>query len=394
MIKSYIKKFLKKHSGNIDTVHASKCNGLIKQKYDSYVCEKGPSTVNLELTLRCNLNCKMCQRSFPGFELPLLKDMDIKTVENVLPILSDADCVWLSGFGEPLMHPMLTSIVTMINSVNSFAKVAFTTNLILMSDRKIHELIDAGLKLVQVSMDGENELGHAFSPTKEGVEKYTAVLWDRLNALERIKQGRGTNYPELQFCFVGMRRNIDQLKSIIASGIPVGLKSIVVQPIRDYNGNLKDDDLFECRDYALPLLQAAKVFAEDNGIEFICRFMDEKMSVVRTKCNFPSTFFHVAVDGKVFMCCEGIPAQLNVNDFSAGMIWNSEEYLRLRQELSTGGMRKKCWQCPLVSPTTNDEDVLRRGMLDMDKLQLIEEIMVHRHYIATLHSKCSQENVA
>lgn len=389
MIKSYINKFFNRNSVTDIAKEVIKCDESIKQKLNSYMCTKGPSTVNLELTLRCNLNCKMCQRSFPGFELPLLQDMDIKTVENVIPILSDANCIWLSGFGEPLMHPMLAEIVAKINSVNNFAKIAFTTNLTLMSDRKIHELIDAGLKLVQVSMDGENELGHAFSPTKEGVEKYTAVLWNRLHALERIKHERGTIYPELQFCFVGMRRNIDQLKSIIASGIPVGLKSIVVQPIRDYNGDLKDDDLFGCRDYALPLLRAAKIFADDNGIEFICRFMDGELSVVRRKCNFPSTFFHVSVDGNVFMCCEGIPAQLNVNDFCAGVIWNSGEYLMLRQELSTGGMRKKCWECPLVSPTTNDEEVLRRGMLDMDKSQLIDEIMAHRHYISSLHSKYS-----
>jgi len=71
-----------------------------------------PDTVNLELTLRCNLKCKMCQRSFKGFTLPPVTDMTMSMVEKMLPLLTDAKCVWLSGFGEPLMHKDLVPIIT------------------------------------------------------------------------------------------------------------------------------------------------------------------------------------------------------------------------------------------------------------------------------------------
>lgn len=359
-----------------------------------YQMNKGPNTINLELTVRCNINCKMCLRSQDGYSLPHITDMSIETVKSVLPIMKDAICIWLSGFGEPLMHDGLIDIVKMVRSVNQTAKVAFTTNFVLMSDKKINELVDAGLSTVQVSIDGDNELGHAFSPTNEGVERYQKVLWERLELFKRIKDQREVRTPELQFAFVAMKRNVDQLESIIRRGLGVGLSSIVVVPVRDLHGALGAEDLFECRDYAVPYIRKAKAFAEANGVEFIFRFMDEKISVVRQPCNNPWTFFNVAVDGTVYVCCGGIFSGLNVNDVSAEQVWNSSVYLQLRQEWSTGKLRRKCWECPLVSPTTKDEDVILHGLKELDRSVLVDEILSLRRYVDACHERESQASCA
>jgi MoaA/NifB/PqqE/SkfB family radical SAM enzyme len=352
-----------------------------------FIVETGPETVNLELTLRCNLNCKMCQRSFRGFRLPEITDMTLTTVKNVLPLLARTKLVWLSGFGEPLLHPDLLPIIRLIRSVNPAIETAFTTNFLLVKGEKLKGLIEAGLTRIQVSVDGDNELGHSFFPTPEGVARYQQVLWERLEEFHNLKQELGKSNPELQFCFVGMRRNIHQLEEIIQRGLTVGLSSIVVQPVRDYDGSLTGEDLFENRNYALPILTAAKKFAEQQGVGFICRFMDDKMSVTRQKCTFPRTFFHVAVDGSVFMCCEGIPAGHNVATDNALDIWNSAPYLELRKELAGGRVRRKCWDCPLVKPTTDNERVIGQELMKLDAQELAGEIMEQRRYIESVNAR-------
>jgi len=346
-----------------------------------------PDTVNLELTLRCNLKCKMCQRSFKGFTLPPVTDMTMSMVEKMLPLLTDAKCVWLSGFGEPLMHKDLVPIIQKIRAANKKTEIGFTTNFVLMTDRKLLDIIASGLSLIQVSMDGDNEMGHSFAPTPEGVARYQKILWDNLGAFHEAKQRMGALKPRLQFCFVGMKRNIDQLRGVIQRGLQVGLSSIVVQPVRDYNGSLQGEDLFENRNYALPILDRAREYAHRNGVEFICRFMDEKMSVTRQKCNFPQTFFHVAVNGDVYMCCEGIASNHNICSTDPVTIWNSPAYRQLRLELASGKFRRKCWDCPLVKPTTNSETTLRQGFIQMSPDALAEEIINYRRYIEGCHER-------
>lgn len=353
----------------------------------AYSLDIGPETINLELTLRCNLKCQMCQRSSKNFTLPELTDMPLKTVDNVIPLMSDAKVIWLSGFGEPLMHRDLAAIVAKIREKNANTVIAFTTNLVLMTQDKLESLITAGLSRVQVSIDGDNEMGHAFAPTPEGVARYQELLWRRLQELHHTKTRLQVNNPELQFCFVAMKRNIGQLKEIIQRGLAVGLSSIVVQPLRDHEGTMADEDLFVNKTYALPLLVEAQDFALQHGVEFICRFMDENMSFTRDKCHFPWNFFHVAAGGQVYMCCEGIPAEANVNDTPATEIWNAEVYRQLRRELATGAMRKKCWECPLVTPTTKDWSVLAMGLGEMPKEALIEELAAYRKYLAAVHQR-------
>jgi len=72
-----------------------------------------------------------------------------------------------------------------------------------MTGRKLIDIIQSGLSLVQVSIDGDNELGHAFSPSQGGVARYQDVLWRNLRAFHATKQDIGVRNPKLQFCFVG-----------------------------------------------------------------------------------------------------------------------------------------------------------------------------------------------
>lgn len=69
----------------------------------------GLTTVNVELTNKCNKNCWMCgrrkiDREFPEYALNY-GDMDFELLESIAEQLPDAIVVQLHNNGEPLMYP-------------------------------------------------------------------------------------------------------------------------------------------------------------------------------------------------------------------------------------------------------------------------------------------------
>jgi radical SAM protein with 4Fe4S-binding SPASM domain len=74
-------------------------------------CFNGLTTVNVELTSRCNKNCWMCGRRKVDRDHPELAlkygDMDYSLVESIAGQLPEGIVVQLHNNGEPLMYPRL-----------------------------------------------------------------------------------------------------------------------------------------------------------------------------------------------------------------------------------------------------------------------------------------------
>lgn len=75
----------------------------------------GLTTVNVELTSRCNKNCWMCGRRKVDREYPELtmqyQDMDFALVESIAKQLPYGIVVQLHNNGEPLMYPRFKEVV-------------------------------------------------------------------------------------------------------------------------------------------------------------------------------------------------------------------------------------------------------------------------------------------
>ena len=72
-------------------------------------CFSGLTTVNVELTNKCNKNCWMCgrrkiDRDYPEFALKY-GEMDFELVKSIAEQLPDGIVVQLHNNGEPLMYP-------------------------------------------------------------------------------------------------------------------------------------------------------------------------------------------------------------------------------------------------------------------------------------------------
>jgi len=109
-----------------------------------------PDTFVVEITTKCNLNCKHCSlgggRS--GEHLPF------KQIKNIIEKISalGTSRVILTG-GEPLLHPHILDICRLLNRF--CIHTAITTNGILLgSEEKIEALYETGVRYIQISVDG------------------------------------------------------------------------------------------------------------------------------------------------------------------------------------------------------------------------------------------------
>lgn len=77
-------------------------------------CFNGLSTVNVELTSRCNKNCWMCGRRKVDRDYPELAlqygDMDFSLVESIARQLPEGIVVQLHNNGDPLLYPRFKEV--------------------------------------------------------------------------------------------------------------------------------------------------------------------------------------------------------------------------------------------------------------------------------------------
>ena len=83
------------------------------------------TSLELEISTRCNLRCPSCPRNvFSQFWID--RDMGLDTFEKILPAFDQFQTIHFRGWGEPLLNPHFSEMVTMAS--DSGARLVLTTN--------------------------------------------------------------------------------------------------------------------------------------------------------------------------------------------------------------------------------------------------------------------------
>jgi len=239
-------------------------NGRSLGGNERYILEKYPETVAIDTTYVCNLKCKMCHQASKEFKIPANPHISMALVKRLLPLCKDARNVDLLGYGEPLMHPQIYEIISLIKNNCPNAKVSFTSNGVLLNDRNINKLIDAKLDLISVSMDGPNlARGH-----QEGDKLYANI-----RKLKEIKGKRGVAYPNVHIAFVLGKDNAQALMPMIEFAAEVDAKAVIVEPLRivgptnpEWDDYIRANNIYNHMQTIVPIIQQARKIAESYGI--------------------------------------------------------------------------------------------------------------------------------
>jgi MoaA/NifB/PqqE/SkfB family radical SAM enzyme len=131
-----------------------------------------PLSCGVYLTNRCNLRCEMCNI----FRHPDQGFLDATFYQKLVEGLGRVGCFYLSfAGGEPFLDPELATRVRLAKRGIPYVHVV--TNGLSLTERRVHELVEAGLDEISVSVDGMEEdhdrirgMAGAFTKTMAGID--------------------------------------------------------------------------------------------------------------------------------------------------------------------------------------------------------------------------------
>jgi MoaA/NifB/PqqE/SkfB family radical SAM enzyme len=207
--------------------------------------------IYIEPTVACNLDCITCFRN--AWDQPLGRMSDA-TFENILAGLKQLDPlpdVYFGGIGEPLFHPKTIEWVKRVKDLG-VKKVELITNGTTLTEKKAQELIESGLDVLWVSIDGATP--ETYSDVRLGAE--LPVIIENLKRFAKMRPASHFPRPEIGIAFVAMKRNIADLPQVIKLGKSLKAKYFSVSNVQPATENMQDDRLYAGTIHNIAYLQA------------------------------------------------------------------------------------------------------------------------------------------
>ena len=221
--------------------------------------------LQIEVTSRCNLpGCIMCPRTAFSDRWQN-QDMSWQTFENLSRSFNRFDMIYMSGWGEPLMHPRIWDMVALAKE--SGKKVGFTTNGLLINDTVRKKLLDL-VDVIGISVDGVT--ARTYQKIRPGSE-FKQVI-ENIRQLIELKRRKRQSTPEVGILFMKMKPNIHELVPMIELSAELGV-DIVIATNLDYLAKPLDDSLRAFSDGEVPeeyksITQKADEVAKKLSITF------------------------------------------------------------------------------------------------------------------------------
>lgn len=342
--------------------------------------------IYIEPTVACNLDCITCFRN--AWEQPIGR-MSEETFANIMAGLKELDPVpnvYFGGIGEPLFHPKTIEWIAEVKTLS--VKVELITNGTILTEKKSQQLIDSGLDVLWVSIDGATP--ETYADVRLGSE-----LPNILKNMKRFASMRPANHfpkPEIGIAFVAMKRNITDLPEVIKLGKSFKAKYFSVSNVQPATEGMQDDRLYKQTMHNIAYLQAPNLpslslpkmdfnditrdaLFETFNSQLNINFAGNNWGGASDTCNFiESGTMSIAWNGDVSPCwplmhthtsyLHGKPRVSkkhvigSVTESSLSDLWLAPDYLAYRERLHNFAFAPCtfCGGCELSE--TNEEDCI------------------------------------
>lgn len=317
--------------------------------------------VYVEPTNACNLDCSTCMRNV--WEEPLGK-MSMQTFERILQGMRSfvpTPLVFFGGFGEPLAHPDIHKMVAAARQAG--AEVELITNGTLLDERSVLWMIKSGLNRLWVSIDGATPESYADVRLGDALP----LVISNLKRFQGLCAQIGSSPPKLGIAFVAMKRNVADLPEIIRLGRRLGADLFSITNVLAHTAELRDQILYAHSMYdanfqpsrwfpevALPRMdpdeamtrRLAEILKSTNTLQITrqsfglgvntCPFLEKGSVSIRwdgevSPC-LPLLHTHTSYLAETLRTSHAYSLG-NVQRHSLMDLWNSVEYVQLRERL-------------------------------------------------------------
>jgi MoaA/NifB/PqqE/SkfB family radical SAM enzyme len=155
-----------------------------------------------------------------------------------LSAFSPTPTLFFGGLGEPLTHPHLVTWVAQAKLVG--ARVELITNGTLLNERVSRQLIETGLDLLWVSLDGATPESYADVRLGASLPKVMA----NLHCFNKLRPALPNPTPEIGIAFVAMQRNIADLPAMLQISKQVGASRLSVSNVLPYTPDMQSEILY------------------------------------------------------------------------------------------------------------------------------------------------------
>ncbi|WP_319560269.1 SPASM domain-containing protein [Marispirochaeta sp.] len=328
----------------------------------SYPADAYPESLYIELTSRCNFNCKGCFRK--GFTEDF-GDMKDSTFQAILSALESkkpegrVNRVFIGGIGEPMLHPRFPWFLQELSS--RVPVIEMQTNGSFLDDRMIDFLIDAGLEKLVLSYE-TGSLGHAAGSNLDTAGVSGTFPWQVIERVKEAKRKAGKRRPLIAVEWVLTRESLKDLETFGAAIVTAEADEIVISNMLPVNGEGEKEILYRIDGYRdgegsllEPLFRSIRHRIHYTIPQFSlrternCSFIEKQSTVIRWDGEVAPCFRFLhdgteRIDGKEM---ELISHSFgNIDQSSLYDIWNSREYIWFRISVSQS-FYPSCTDCTL-----------------------------------------------
>jgi PqqA peptide cyclase len=299
-----------------------------------------PLALMAELTHRCPLQCPYC--SNPVEMLKVGQERDTAFWQQVIEEAAALGVLQIhfSG-GEPTLRQDLPQLVAHATAHGLYANLI--TSAVLLNEAKLHELAEAGLGHVQVSIQG------AYTETADRIGHYKGGHEKKLSIARLVPQAG----MSLTINAVMHRQNLHELPAIIDIAVDLGADRLEVAHVQ-YHGWA-----FRNRAALMPTREqfeeADRIVAERRqslkGQLVIDYVVPDYYAEIPKTCmgGWGQKILNVGPDGRVLPChaAETIPGLVfeKIGERGLREIWeNGQAFTRFR---GTGWMEEPCASCAM-----------------------------------------------
>lgn len=321
------------------------------------VLDRGPRTLYIETSNRCNSLCQTCPLTFYGSQGGA-HDMTFEEFRRVVDQAPDLERVVLHGIGEPLLNRHLPAMIAhlKVRGIHTL----FNSNAILLT-RKWRDLILAsGLDEYRASLDAATP---ATYQRIRGVPLHERVVRN-IGDLVAARHERGQASPKISIWFTAMRENLEELPAVARIVAGIGADEFYVQRLVYFDAGLATEEQSIYRHLTVRevnLINEAEAICNAAGVGFTASGGDAPQESLAGSaaerpwmaCNRPWYLAYVTAHGDVLPCCfapfitnDLAPVTLgNLFRDSLSAVWNGERYQEFRRRFQGDNPCEICAGC-------------------------------------------------
>lgn len=310
-----------------------------------------PDRLYLELTNNCNFQCIMCPNG-RGLMKREKGFMDHQLAKRIIDEMGPhIDTIVLHIWGESLLHPRIFDIIEYCQKYK--LKTELSTNASLLTEHNTSKIIDSGLSVIYLCMDG------ASKKTYEYVRKngnYENTIKNISDFLKVKKDKKGDIFVNLQI--IVMTETKDEIETFKNRWSLEEVNRINIKPLDTWGGQIAEINKLKINDD----------IKKTNQMEINRRKINhEKINYGKTnygktnRYHCPNLWYHCHIyfDGSMVCCDRDYDAKYSLGNVKEGVmnIWNGPKMQELRkkhiaQELdnvpSCNNCNEWCWWKPTL----------------------------------------------